>query len=190
MKNILDECWVFFDIRWNDWLANSIICRRRKFCCNHEDNVPFWLSYTDNTNLLYAWLIIYYDSWHINRKWERTYQPEWKSISLLEWATNHNHDNNHYVKKLANKTQIDTATETDLEFAKHTIKSYFIVGLTNQMKESTRRFNVILGIDDVHDKRHAKCMKDFYTTSSTRLNSNIHPEVSIWCVEVVCLQTQ
>lgn len=117
----------------------------------------------------------------MNRKWERTYQPEWKSISLLEWATNHNHDNNHYVKKLANKTQIDTATETDLEYAKHTIKSYFIVGLTNQMKESTRRFNVILGIDDVHDKRHAKCMKDFFPldTSSTRLNSNIHPEVSM-----------
>lgn len=96
-------------------------------------------------------------------------------------------DNNHYVKKLAGKLQRDPATEEDLELAKHTIKSYFVVGLMNDMEESMRRFNVVLGIDDVNDDRNRSCMNSFFPGENPQFrrltignrNSNAHPKVSV-----------
>ena len=117
-------------------------------------------------------------------KWENTYRPEWKDLSLLDWTKSHNRDNNHYVKKLAGNGY--TATESDLEIAKHTIQSYFVVGLTTQIQESVQRFNVMMGIDDVSNKRHAGCMTGYFPDEkrSNTLNANPHPEVSV-CIYIV-----
>ena len=35
--------------------------------------------------------------------WERTYRPEWVGMSLTEWATDHNFDENFLVKKINGK---------------------------------------------------------------------------------------
>lgn len=99
-------------------------------------------------------------------------------MSLLDWAaSNENGDNNHYVKRLAGKTFHHTATEMDLERAKYTIAQYFVVGLTSQMEESARRFNVVLGVDDVNVELNAWCMRS--TGSAHLRNSNEHPKVCI-----------
>ena len=68
-------------------------------------------------------------------------------MGLLDWAKSYNTDNNHHVKTLAGKSTTDSATEEDLENAKRTIESYFVVGLTDEFEESMRRFKVVLGID-------------------------------------------
>ena len=136
--------------------------------------------YTPYTGLLTLFCTIVSHSTHLS-KWENTYRPEWASLLLLDWAKSHNRDNNHYVNKLAGKNQFDTATESDLELAKLTIQSYFVVGLTNQMKESVRRFNVMMGIDDVNDEMKARCVAGFFPdVNGRRSNANPHPEVSVY----------
>ena len=79
---------------------------------------------------------------------------------------------------------MDTANESDLELAKRTIQSYFVVGLTNQMKESVRRFNVMMGIDDVNEEMNSRCMAGYFPEemewqNGRRLNANEHPKVSL-----------
>ena len=92
-----------------------------------------------------------------------------------------NKDNNSYVKKLAGKLECDTATEEDLKTAKRTIELYFIVGLTNEVDESVRRFNVMFGIDDDEGNR-TKCMYEYFGHKENSVvkkdNSNPHPKVS------------
>ena len=104
------------------------------------------------------------------------------------------------MKKLAGKTPFDTATEEDLELAKRTIELYFVIGLTDHLEESIKRFNVFLGVEgdgDVmdNDERNEMCINSsfpadekmkLYTNEET--NSNPHPKVSasnIWWISSV-----
>ena len=101
-------------------------------------------------------------------------------MSLLDWAKDDNIDNNHYVKKLAGKRQNHDATEEDLELAKNTIQSYFVVGLMDKMEASIRRFNVVMGIDHESDKKLAKCIKEYFPGNEAeekKTNANPHPKV-------------
>ena len=123
--------------------------------------------------------------------WERVYHPEWKDLSIQEWVEG-NHDTQdyeHHVKKLAGKTPFDTATEEDLELAKHTIRAYFVVGLTNQMEESIKRFNTFMKVDDTHvmdnEERSELCRNSLFSADEKQklyadkeTNSNPHPKVS------------
>mmetsp|Transcript_43783 Transcript_43783/g.78579 ORF Transcript_43783/g.78579 Transcript_43783/m.78579 type:complete len:353 (+) Transcript_43783:170-1228(+) len=103
--------------------------------------------------------------------WERTYSPEWKKLSVLEFATKINNDNNIMVKKLAGKTSNEEVTEVDLLIAMRTVNQRFIVGLTNQMEESIHRFNIVIGIDEPNEE-HKKCIDHI-----EKKNSNPHPKV-------------
>ena len=109
----------------------------------------------------------------------------------MDWAQGNavveggNFENEHYVKQLAGKTQKDTATEEDLELAKRTIQSHFVIGLMKEMGESMRRFNIVLGIDTEHGGKNARCMEKFFPKggkskekSEKKKNSNPHPKVS------------
>ena len=129
--------------------------------------------------------------------WENTYRPEWKDLTVMDWARGNevqkggNFDNEHYVKTLAGKGQMDIVTVADLELAKRTVKSYIIVGLMNEMQETVRRFNIVLGIDTEHGGRNARCRGEFFpreqpkTEEETseennwkfKTNSNSHPKV-------------
>ena len=108
-------------------------------------------------------------------------------MTLLYWVQNDKDpaDYNGYVKSLAGKTPLDTATEEDLEVAKKTVQSHFVVGLMNDMEESIKRFNVFLGIEEVKGGRYARCMEEYFPKrpltkkdEETGRNSNPHPKVS------------
>lgn len=110
--------------------------------------------------------------------WERTYRPEWQGMDLLDWARHHNGDNNALVKALARKVPRLKVTEKDLRLAKETLRSRFVVGLTEQMEESARRFNVVMGIDDATaGRKHAMCMRAHFGKHEKKVNANAHPEV-------------
>ena len=97
-------------------------------------------------------------------------------MDVLEWAQTQNFDNNHMVKKLAGKKQVDSPTASDLELAKRTVQTRFIVGLMNEFEESIHRFNTVMGVDESEEKVQ-KCMNRFFV-KDTKTNSNPHPKVS------------
>lgn len=90
------------------------------------------------------------------------------------------------VRTLAGKHTGDLVTELDLHRAKETIRQYAIVGLTIEMEESIRRFNIIMGIntDKVNDDgARVRCINEFFgghvnMSGMKKLNSNPHPVVS------------
>lgn len=87
--------------------------------------------------------------------WERTYRPEWKNMTVLEWANLPNFEEDYMVHKLVNKLG-EEVTEIDLIIAKELVRQRFIVGLMEDMEESVRRFNLVLGVDVENNERNAK----------------------------------
>lgn len=108
--------------------------------------------------------------------WEEQYRPQWKNMGLLEFAKQRNSDNNHLVKKLAGLGANETATESDFASARRTIKKRFIVGLTDQMKESVHRFNIVMGINETEDDKR-QCMDHFFrgSVAAKRKSDNENP---------------
>jgi hypothetical protein len=117
--------------------------------------------------------------------WEKTYSPEWKNMNIVAWANRVNRDNNIYVKFLAGKTVGDSVEEKDLQIAMTTLKERFVVGLTDQMEESFRRFFVLMGIDESNKKKD-KCMAKLFGEGAEKKNSNPHPEVSYMMTDFDC----
>jgi len=119
--------------------------------------------------------------------WEKTYSPQWKNLTLKEWITNTqtNNDNNHVVRRLAGLRPKDNATEADLRLVQRVVRRYFVVGLTNRMEESIHRFHTVLGINHDH-YRYKTCMSYFSNdnnstksaaaSSAGRENYNPHPK--------------
>jgi len=108
--------------------------------------------------------------------WEKTYRPEWKGMDLFEWATTQNKENNVMVKNLAGVGFHDTATDVDLRVAMRTLEKRFVVGLTDEMKESIRRFNIVMNID-LTSLRNQNCMRRFFGHGTLKSNSNSHPKM-------------
>mmetsp|Transcript_20650 Transcript_20650/g.44827 ORF Transcript_20650/g.44827 Transcript_20650/m.44827 type:complete len:379 (-) Transcript_20650:141-1277(-) len=92
--------------------------------------------------------------------WERTYRPEWKDMGIVEWATNHNLDENFIVKKIVGKKLNDPVDIADLIVAKDIIRRHFVVGLMTDMEESISRFNVILGLN-FEDAKGQACKEQY-----------------------------
>lgn len=107
--------------------------------------------------------------------WERTYRPDWQHWSVTHFARV-NKDNNYMVKKLAGKKMNERVTEEHLRRAMETLSRRFVVGLTDRMEESMRRFDVLLGVDDSAARR-GKCRQDFFGRDEKRRNANPHPQV-------------
>jgi hypothetical protein len=93
--------------------------------------------------------------------WENTYRPEWKELSLLEWAKDHNVDENHMVKKLLGKKLNDKVDIMDLIVAKEIVRHKFFVGKMDDMEESIKRFNIVLGVDNAAPEVR-QCMKEYF----------------------------
>lgn len=126
--------------------------------------------------------------------WERTFRPEWVGMGIIEWATNHNLDENFLVKKIVGKKLGETVDIGDLVTAKEIVRQRFIVGLMNDMEESIRRFNIVLGLNG-KDERGQLCMEQYFskdkrnlqagdagtdeskTKAANDMNSNPHPKV-------------
>jgi len=93
--------------------------------------------------------------------WERTYRPEWADMSVIEWANQEHQEEDYMVHKLTGKKFGDAVDETDLIIAKELVRQRFIVGLMGEMKESVRRFNIVLGVDE-HSERSQQCMEEVW----------------------------
>lgn len=86
---------------------------------------------------------------------------------------------------MAGKEIYEHANNEDLQLAQNTLKDHFIVGLTNRMEESIKRFNVVTGIDEESEKT-VECMDKFFGEEAKRKrrlyekkNSNVHPKVRV-----------
>ena len=110
--------------------------------------------------------------------WEKTYRPEWKGMDIYTWATTQNKENNIMVKQLSGLKFRDTATEVDLRRAMRTIEKRFVVGLTDEMKESIRRFNIIMNID-LTPLRNQNCMRRYFGHVKGSLKTNSHPHPNL-----------
>jgi len=127
--------------------------------------------------------------------WEKTYRPEWKDMSIIEWANLPNAEEDYMVHKLVGKSFGEKVDETDLIVAKELVRQRFIVGLMDEMEESVRRFNIVLGVDESKE-RSQQCMKEFgfgpkeennisavesdggeKSNATDKKNSNKHPKV-------------
>lgn len=84
------------------------------------------------------------------------------------------------VRKMSGKK--GRLTETDLRYVMRTISQRFIVGLTDEMEESVRRFNIVMGIREESHMHHRRCMDYFFggTRGVRKENSNSHPTVSTY----------
>jgi len=99
------------------------------------------------------------------------------------------------VKKIVGKKLGETADIGDLVTAKEIIRRRFIVGLMNDMEESIRRFNVVLGVDYTGE-RGQQCMGQYFGSNDKKevpanangaddgkskaandMNSNPHPKI-------------
>lgn len=116
-------------------------------------------------------------------KWERSYRPDWADMSLSVWARDVDKDHNSYVKQLAGLVGRESPTEKHLQLAMDTLKEKFVVGLTEEMKESIRRFNIFMGIHG-SEERSVRCMDKYFGGEEVKTNSNPHPKVeegdSVW----------
>lgn len=92
--------------------------------------------------------------------WEKTYRPEWADMTVMEWANLKHLESNYMVRKLVGKKFGDSVDEMDLIIAKELVRQRFIVGLMDEMVESIRRFNIVLGVDESSD-RSQQCMEEF-----------------------------
>ena len=111
-------------------------------------------------------------------------------MSIVEWATKHNADENFLVKKILGKKLKETIDLGDLMVAKDIVRRHFIVGLMNDMEESIRRFNIFLGVDfddecrkeyfgsGIPGARHLAANEGGNTPGAVdNMNSNPHPKV-------------
>lgn len=92
--------------------------------------------------------------------WERTYRPEWQNMTVMHWANLDHMETDYMVHKLTGKKYGDPVDESDLIIAKELVRRRFVVGLMDEMNESIRRFNIVLGVDE-EEKRTKGCMKEF-----------------------------
>merc|ERR1712085_236704 len=69
-------------------------------------------------------------------------------------------ETDYVVHKLVGKGYGSAIDEMDLIIAKELVRQRFIVGLMEEMNESIRRFNIVLGVDE-ESERSKQCMVEF-----------------------------
>jgi hypothetical protein len=104
--------------------------------------------------------------------WEPTYAPELKYTTLAEYQSSGTVERNWMVRFLIGK-ESEALTVEDLEYAKGILAQKMLVGLTDRMEKSLRRFGSYFGWD--HREDWTDCLAKFST--STGRNSFQHPKV-------------
>jgi len=79
---------------------------------------------------------------------------------VMEWAAQDHMETDYVVHKLVGKGYGSAIDEMDLIIAKELVRQRFIVGLMEEMNESIRRFNIVLGVDE-ESERSKQCMVEF-----------------------------
>lgn len=101
--------------------------------------------------------------------WERTYNPEFKTMSLVEYAARPDTPHDWMVRWLTGKNH-EELTPADLDFAKALLRRKFFVMLTDDMPTSIDRLVRYMGWDDVTSEMK-KCARD---AASKEMGKNGH----------------
>lgn len=80
-----------------------------------------------------------------NAYWERHYRPEYKEMTLLDYAAMPDTSNNWMTRWLTGKNAEPHLTRDDLAFAKELLRRKFLILLTEEMTVSTQRLMHYLG---------------------------------------------
>ena len=112
-----------------------------------------------------------------NTPTHRRYRQKYSNMTLLDWASIPDEEDNYMVHKLVGKRFAESVDETDLIIAKELVRQRFVVGLMTDFDESVRRFNIVLGINE---EKENDCINEFRSRGVRRLN---YPKVRS---DVVC----
>jgi len=91
--------------------------------------------------------------------WERNYSPEFKSMTLREYAAREETPRNWMVRWLTGKNHQGTVSRNDLEFAKLLLERKFLVLLTDDMSDGVDRLIKHMGWEDDVSKSGKKCAR-------------------------------
>eukprot|EP00521_Asterionellopsis_glacialis_P007786 CAMPEP_0195285114 /NCGR_PEP_ID=MMETSP0707-20130614/3060_1 /TAXON_ID=33640 /ORGANISM="Asterionellopsis glacialis, Strain CCMP134" /LENGTH=514 /DNA_ID=CAMNT_0040344557 /DNA_START=160 /DNA_END=1704 /DNA_ORIENTATION=+ len=106
-----------------------------------------------------------------NAEWERNYRPEFKSMSLLEYAALPDTSSNWMVRWLTGKNADPDLTKDDLEFCKELLRRKFLVLLTDEMSSSIQRL--------LHYMDWADIPKNKFDETKQCLKESIHKETGL-----------
>ena len=101
--------------------------------------------------------------------WERTYRPEYKGMTLLDYAALPDTSSNWMVRWLTGKNSDPYLGREDLEFAKLLILKKFLVLLTHDMKSSVKR--LMYYMDWELEDRVLKETKDCITENTRKAHN-------------------
>jgi len=102
-----------------------------------------------------------------NTPTHRRYRQKYSNMTLLDWSSIPDEEDNYMVHKLVGKRFAESVDETDLIIAKELVRQRFVVGLTTDFDESVRRFNIVLGINEEEGNG---CINEFRSRGVRRLN--------------------
>ena len=104
--------------------------------------------------------------------WEPTYNAQYATMTLEDYAYSPYCESNWMVRSLVNKME-GPLEPADIEIAKEIIRKKCIVGLMDRMDETIIRFHAFFGFED--DDALACGRENFSTAGGRQTNSHKHP---------------
>ena len=113
-----------------------------------------------------------------NAYWERHYRPEYKEMTVLDYAALPDTSNNWMTRWLTGKNAEPHLTLDDLAFAKELLRRKFLILLTDEMSTSVQRLMHYMGweIDDADMDDARECLLAA-TGKKGGHNKNIHKTI-------------
>lgn len=103
--------------------------------------------------------------------WEPTYNPEFKSWSLEQYARSEQIENNWMTRHLSNELTGEL-TSAHLQVALDVLRRKFLVGLVNRMDESMERFEAYFGWRYIMNPTAQETCRESLFTIGTNANRN------------------
>lgn len=106
--------------------------------------------------------------------WEPTYNPEYATMTIDEYARSPLCESNWMVRSLVNKME-GPLEPSDIAIAKEIIRQKCIIGLLDEMDETIRRFHSFFGFEN--DEALACARQNFAVAGGSQSNSHSHPKL-------------
>ena len=106
--------------------------------------------------------------------WEPTYNAEYASMTIDEYARSPLCESNWMVRSLVNKME-GPLEPSDIAIAKEIIRQKCIIGLLDEMDETIRRFHSFFGFEN--DEALTCARQNFAVAGGSQSNSHKHPKL-------------
>jgi len=106
--------------------------------------------------------------------WEPTYNPQYASMTIDEYAYSSLCESNWMVRSLVNKME-GPLEPTDIAIAKEIIRQKCVVGLVDKMNETIHRFHAFFGFEN--DDALTCALRNFAVAGGSQTNSHKHPKL-------------